>query len=511
MTTLTTLDLTLLRARILASLGLAPVLALAACDAELPDAAVEVSPTSELSRLSGPTPTLTLAVDTAEANRLATFTVSGAAPGAEVTVGWGVSVTQACPPSLAGACIDIAASATALEVGIADATGTVVLQEPVPNLADGSPIVIQAKAVLNGVVDVSPVAEGVVDHPVRACPEVPEVDPDDGLRDGRRRLVCSEPVNGACTAMPMTSWTAEGLYADAIGQSLAARWLVTASCEETSIVDACCYVMTTTDTGGGGGGYAGRPFEVAGRPRHAACGTGEGWAEGLRFAVDGLSDRLRGRLLAYWSKLAVDEHASVASFSRFNLELVALGAPSELLASSTRAIGDEIRHARVSFGIASVFAGAPVGPGRIAMDGALDRSGDPEAVLVAAILEGCVNETISAAQARAAAEGTDDPELRTLLVTIAADESRHAELSWAFVRWMLATRPELRDAAARAFDGFALGAAPAADPDREALAAFGMPTDDALHAVAVQVLSHVVRPCADLLLGRPAAAAVVSA
>ena len=50
-----------------------------------------------------------------------------------------------------------------------------------------------------------------------------------------------------------------------------------------------------------------------------------------------------------WLKIAEAEHASVASFARFTLQLLSLGSPSELLVSSQKAEIDEINHAKYAY------------------------------------------------------------------------------------------------------------------------------------------------------------------
>ena len=47
-----------------------------------------------------------------------------------------------------------------------------------------------------------------------------------------------------------------------------------------------------------------------------------------------LSESTRARLAREWAHIGALEHASVASFARFTLQLMALGAPADLLAES---------------------------------------------------------------------------------------------------------------------------------------------------------------------------------
>jgi hypothetical protein len=489
-----------LRTNILAAMGLA------ACAPE-PLSSAELADPAMLERLSvDRTSPLTLEVDDVawQSDRLGVFTVTGAEPGALVWVMHAASTAPLCLPRWGGECLELAWGAGVLDVVTADAAGEAVLMEPIPDYTDGGTLVFQAGSVGPGdVLKYSPPTPGVASNPTRGCGEFPEVDPDQFVYSAFTvRYVCTDtPLNllGVPTAQ------AETVFAQALGlTSLAGNWLVTASCLEPTFTDRSCYTMwLRSDTGYGGG--IGRPFEVAGQWRAAAAASVAGWSTPA--AAGDVPEALRGRLAAYWTELGRAEHASVASFSRFNLELLALGAPAELLAASTRALGDEIRHAQLAWGLAAAWHGHPVGPGPLDPTGALDRSTDPAAVLVAAIVEGCVGETVSAAQARAAADGARDPALRATLTVIADDEARHAELSWAFVRWMLDRYPELRPLAARTFAGWSVGPKPDPDADADALLAFGMMTPALNHRVARDVARVVVAPCAAALLATASASA----
>jgi hypothetical protein len=73
----------------------------------------------------------------------------------------------------------------------------------------------------------------------------------------------------------------------------------------------------------------------------------------------------RARLVELWQADALMEHASIASFARFGLQLLALGAPARLVRDAQRAGLDEIRHAEQAFSIASRLAGRVIGPGAL--------------------------------------------------------------------------------------------------------------------------------------------------
>jgi hypothetical protein len=217
---------------------------------------------------------------------------------------------------------------------------------------------------------------------------------------------------------------------------------------------------------------------------------------------DGALTRARRAAIADgWQRVALAEHASIASFARLTLELLAHGAPADLILDATAAQADEVRHARAAFAIAARFAGHAIAPDRLPLDGGLDRSGDLAAVVRAAVLEGCVAETIAAEQVRRAAARASDPTLRHTLAAIADDEARHAELSWRLVRWALTQAPELRAQVAAAFDEgvTAVRRAGVRAPSGPRLDAWGLASRDADDQAAIETLDTIIVPCARAL------------
>ncbi len=186
-----------------------------------------------------------------------------------------------------------------------------------------------------------------------------------------------------------------------------------------------------------GGCAIGRPFlvdEVA-RVAHVA-GRSDWLEEPLRPDLAGLDAVTRERLANDWLRAARLEHASIAAFARFLLELLAFGAPADLVSRTIQAMEDERRHAELCFALASVYAGLPLGPGELDLEGALPAPSLDHS-LVTAIREGCVGETVAALQAAELGERVADPVLASALARIAADEKRHAELAFQFVKWAI--------------------------------------------------------------------------
>jgi hypothetical protein len=175
----------------------------------------------------------------------------------------------------------------------------------------------------------------------------------------------------------------------------------------------------------------GRPLLVATQPRTAEPRIRADWSIPTALERD-------EALARYWARIAALEHASVASFARFAMQLLGLGAPPELVRASQRAAADEVRHAQLAYGLASAYAGAPVGPGRLPLGG-VELHGSWREIVAGLIEEACVGETLGVAEAIAALDSVEEPAVRVVLEIIAADEQRHAQLAWRCLAWLLRT------------------------------------------------------------------------
>jgi hypothetical protein len=258
-------------------------------------------------------------------------------------------------------------------------------------------------------------------------------------------------------------------------------------------------------------GYdGGRPFTVDGAPRLArTAAQGGGWsavmgADAARPAPP-LPPHLQRRVASAWAQLGRMEHASVGSFARFSLELLAMGAPPALLTEAALAMADEVRHARACFGLAEALGGEPTSPAALDVSGALahlDRNIDRRAILTSLLTEACVIETVAAAQAERALAAAASPVVRGVLAEIVADEARHAAYGWRCAKWMLDAHPELRGVAQEVLAGLAPAEdpLPEADPDAAGLAAFGLLDARTRAQSKRETWEKVIRPAAALLL-----------
>lgn len=244
----------------------------------------------------------------------------------------------------------------------------------------------------------------------------------------------------------------------------------------------------------------GRPFLVAGDPRLAPPTGRADWRVDAIPSLAGLDARERADLADHWTRAGLMEHASIAAFARFALQLLAVGAPAQLLRDAQAAMADELEHARICFAFAGAYAGRDLGPGALDVAGAL--AGDLREFVVTAILEGCVGETVAALEARESAAHADDPVVRAALERIAADETRHAELAWRFVQWALARDPALCAVADATFAAAVADAPPPPADAGDELLRRGVLGRARAARLRRAVLTTIVGPCAGALLAR---------
>jgi hypothetical protein len=252
-------------------------------------------------------------------------------------------------------------------------------------------------------------------------------------------------------------------------------------------------------------GGCGRPFLVGGVERRALAEPRCDWAAASRAPAHlaELSPDVRSRLAEHWALAGLLEHASIAAFARFSLELLALGAPPELVRDATSAMADETRHASACFALACAY-GAAVGPGPLPVGDCLSAP-TLESVVRTVLLEGCIGETVAAAEARELARRVSDPVVSETLELIQSDETRHAALAYRFVRWAFerggaTLRDLVRNTLARELEKARRETPPPASDDDSRLLALGLPTASFRASLRRDVLDRVVRPCLEGLL-----------
>lgn len=254
---------------------------------------------------------------------------------------------------------------------------------------------------------------------------------------------------------------------------------------------------------------SGRPHLGDEGPVVATVRPGSAWSDDAiaRGEPAALPQGLRERIAGLWRQDAQAEHASVAAFARATLELMALGAPPELLAQAQQAGLDEIDHARRCFSLAERYGAAPVQPG--ALPALAPRAPSLGQLAADTFAEGCVGETIAALMAQRSARDCSEATVREALEVIADDEARHAALAWSTVSWALREGGDEVTRALREVAAALRGpsrARPAADPSAALLAAHGRLDARAQAQASEDAWAELIEPMLASLLRTPAPA-----
>ncbi len=318
---------------------------------------------------------------------------------------------------------------------------------------------------------------------------------DSGLR---RERLCVAPQDGGCRAPE----SLVGARPEPCPDFEVVRVVTEVHAGPESVNGACCYDVTTGPFNCGG--YVGRAFLVEEGFVKAVARPGGTWRAGMAPDVAGLSSATRRALAEAWVKDGLFEHASVATFSRFAMQLLALGAPADLVRDTLAAGTDEIRHAELCFALASAYAGEALDPGRFPIAGPVHVETDLARMVIETVVEGCIGETLAAVQAHESLVRATDPAVLAALESTVEDETRHAELAWRVTAWAIATGGErVRRQVALVFANFRPPAPPPEDlagVDADAFSSHGRLTAAEARAAAMVALRDVVAPCARSML-----------
>ena len=136
-----------------------------------------------------------------------------------------------------------------------------------------------------------------------------------------------------------------------------------------------------------------------------------------------------------WIQKGLAEHASIATFSKFNLELMSIGSPLWLIQLATNAITDEIRHTQIAFDIANTMNHNDElcnTPNKFPSH-KINIDGDWNKIALDTAIGGCIGETISALTMEVGFNNIIDE----YIYSIAKDEIRHSALAWTAIKWMI--------------------------------------------------------------------------
>ena len=209
----------------------------------------------------------------------------------------------------------------------------------------------------------------------------------------------------------------------------------------------------------------------------------------------------------HWLEQAEGEHASVASFSRHTLQLMSIGAPSKLLFASQNSALDEIRHAKICYGIVGALLGSDYGPGPLDVEEGVEKT-SLKSIVHSTIEEGCIEETISAVEAHVGAYRSQDLVVKESLSEIATDETKHAQFAWNTIQWIVGKFPEIRDFVEETFnvelesrlfevENNSLGKKPTACVNSnvtDGLRRYGRVVDADKNKIRQTAIQHIIKP-----------------
>ena len=205
-----------------------------------------------------------------------------------------------------------------------------------------------------------------------------------------------------------------------------------------SVSYTCCYDTLAQPTGESCmpvDPAEGRPLICDGIAQVATIEIGSDWIEGPSPESFHLTIEQRQVLATFWLRTAQFEHASVASFHQFGLDLMRFGASPDLLMRTSKATMDEIAHAKAAFAITEGFLGHPFSPSEFQMKLQPAKSFAEFAVSVA--MEGAINETLAVVLATLQHDKCEDHAIKKFLTEIIKEEAEHAELAWDTLRWLI--------------------------------------------------------------------------
>jgi hypothetical protein len=149
-----------------------------------------------------------------------------------------------------------------------------------------------------------------------------------------------------------------------------------------------------------------------------------------------LSPAERQRLAETWTRRSAAEYLAVSTFAVLAIDLVAAGAPADVLSLCMRAGIDEVRHAELCLRMIEIYGGKRVMP----PPGMSSLPDDPERpklhqALANTMLVSCVSETYATTVLTATRDLTKDPVAHAVLTSIYSDEVMHARLGWSYLRY----------------------------------------------------------------------------
>jgi hypothetical protein len=153
-------------------------------------------------------------------------------------------------------------------------------------------------------------------------------------------------------------------------------------------------------------------------------------------------------VLDHWKVSLRYEHASVASFARFAIDLMTIEAPLEMIERAQKCSLEEIEHAKICALVVGKIMAAKEGENeRFAVKLGkfpkhhVEFDGDLARLCKAVAFEGCINESIAAAHLLYASQLCSNESLKALLKYVAEQEWGHAVFAFDCFYWMMEQLP----------------------------------------------------------------------
>jgi len=143
---------------------------------------------------------------------------------------------------------------------------------------------------------------------------------------------------------------------------------------------------------------------------------------------------MRAELARIWGERIPTEYRSITGFSTLSFDLIAAGAPVDLVAVCHRVCIDELRHTELAVRMVEVYGGhQPELPREISSLPADESLTAVAQACRSAIVLSCLGETFACTELAMLRERAVDPVVRGVLTVFLADEIVHARIGWAYL------------------------------------------------------------------------------
>jgi hypothetical protein len=153
-----------------------------------------------------------------------------------------------------------------------------------------------------------------------------------------------------------------------------------------------------------------------------------------------LAPEVREELARIWAERIPTEYRSITGFATLSFDLIAAGAPVDLVAVCHRVCIDELRHTELAVRMVELYGGTrPALPREISSLPADATVSATAQACRSAIALSCLGETFACTELAMLRERAVDPVVKGVLTVFLADEIVHARVGWAYLAHALKT------------------------------------------------------------------------